>query len=256
MVFKITDESKKYGFSPEGSGVHSSRTIMAKELTILLNNVPQAGSISDYQKAIIENNVLLKKTSATRNESFTRLRTLYSLDPKVIVFRALLDLWATDTNSQPLLALLCATCRDKFLRSSISLIINTPIGERLNSNRFEKHITPELPDFAKKTTETMSRNLSSSWTQSSHLEGRSEKIRRKVNPTPSVVAYALLLGYLCGARGDGLYDTSWIKVLDSNIFFLHNLTKIAAQYGWLEYKKSGEVTEITFSFLLRNSSEK
>jgi hypothetical protein len=252
VVFQFTDESKKYGFSYDGSGVHSSRTIMAKELAILINSVPQAENIFDYQHAIIEDNVLLKKTFATRKESFTRLRTIYSLDPKVLVFRALKDLWETSSGSQSLLSLLCAICRDKFLRASTSIIINTPIGQSLNSEEFEKHIQVELPDFAKKTVETMSRNISSSWTQSGHLAGRNEKIRSKVIPTAPVVAYALLMGYLCGARGDNLFETPWIKVLDSTVYSLHNLAKNAALSGWLDYKKSGEVTEITFKYLMRN----
>ena len=255
MVFQLPEECKKYGFSTEGSGVHSSRTIMTRELETLLSSTPKATCIDDYLTAIIDENVLLKKTTITRKESFTRLKTLYSLDPNRIIFRALQDLWVIAPNSQPLLALLCAISRDKFLRSSTSIILKTPIGECINSSEFEKHIQIELPNFAQKTIETMSRNISSSWTQSGHLEGRSEKTRKQVIPTPPVVAYALLLGYLCGARGEGLFESPWVKILDTNVFTLYNLTIVAAQNGWLDYRKSGSVTDVSFSYLLRDTQE-
>jgi hypothetical protein len=111
------------------------------------------------------------------------------------------------------------------------------LAKKLNASDFENDLQVELPDYAKITLETMSRNLSSSWTQSGHLVGRSDKIRKQVIPSPQVVTYALLLGYLNGSRGEGLFDTLWVKVIDSNIFSIYNLAKNAAQNGWLDYKK-------------------
>lgn len=101
MIYQFSNEVIKFGFSAKGSGVHSSRTIMVNEFMILLNSKPEARNIIEFQNAIIDDNVLLKKTSATRKESYIRLRTLYSLNPNVIIFRALRDLWLTNKESLP-----------------------------------------------------------------------------------------------------------------------------------------------------------
>ena len=67
---------------------------------------------------------------------------------------------------------------------------------------------------------------------------------------PSSCAYALFLGYLCGERGEGLFHTPWAQILDAPAYTLHNLAKAASQYGWLEYRQSGSVTDISFRYLL------
>lgn len=65
------------------------------------------------------------------------------------------------------------------------------------------------------------------------------------------VAYALFLGHLSGARGDGLFDTLWVRLLDGHLGDMRAQAATASQQGWLEYRFSGGITEITFRHLLR-----
>ena len=63
-------------------------------------------------------------------------------------------------------------------------------------------------------------------------------------------AYALLLGYLCDVRGEALFHTLWARLLDAPIHILREQAIRASQQGWLEYRHAGEVTEISFHYLL------
>jgi hypothetical protein len=47
----------------------------------------------------------------------------------------------------------------------------------------------------------MGQNAGSSWQQSGHLRGKLNKVRQRANSRPVAVAYALILGHLCGERG-------------------------------------------------------
>ena len=94
------------------------------------------------------------------------------------------------------------------------------------------------------------RNTSSSWTQSGHLKGRGRKYRQKVNPTPVVTTYALLLGYILGSRGSGLFSTFWAKVLDTPAEELISLATDAKRLGFLDLSQAGGVVEVSLSRLL------
>src|SRR5438132_11877138 len=115
MTIQDPPLSKEYGFVDEPIGTHSSRTMMLAELRLLLAACQPSASLEEYRAAIVDENVLLRKTVATRNVSFRRLRELYILDRKVVLFRALRDLWDEDIQAQPLLTLLSAVARDSIL---------------------------------------------------------------------------------------------------------------------------------------------
>ncbi len=104
------------GFGDSAMGVHSSRTMMLAELRLLLTARPASAGLEEYRSAVLDDNVLLKETAATRRESFRRLRELYSLDRRVTTFRTLRDLWDADPQVQPLLALLCGCARAPILQ--------------------------------------------------------------------------------------------------------------------------------------------
>src|SRR6266516_2995924 len=129
MSLQIPALSNEYGFVNEPVGAHSSRTMMLAELRLLLSACPQSAGLEEYRSAILDENVLLKKTVATRKASFRWMRELYALDRKTLLFRALRDLWDEDTQAQPLLALLSAVARDLLLRSTAERILSVPVGE-------------------------------------------------------------------------------------------------------------------------------
>ena len=74
-------------------GAHTSRTMQLPGLDVLLEVVPAEAESSQYKDAVIEHNVLGKKTLNSRQRSYRYLRELYALDPDILLFRALRDLW-------------------------------------------------------------------------------------------------------------------------------------------------------------------
>jgi hypothetical protein len=244
----------RYGFVDQSLGAHLARTIMVEELGYLFHACAPTFDTNDYRKAIIEENVLLKKTTGTRGESAYRLRQLYGLSPSVIIFKALRELWDITDRGRPLLALLCALARDPVLRCTSDLIIETPEGGDLAAKSFEAVIAERYPGrLNAKTIASAGRNVASSWTQSGHLLGTKEKTRKLVKSEPVVVAYALFLAYLTGARGEALFVSDWLKILDTPNHTARTFAQQAAQQGWLEYRHSGQVTDITFRhFLVEN----
>ena len=99
------------------------------------------------------------------------------------------------------------------------------------------------------------RHAASSWQQSGHLSGRLRKVRTRAESRPAAVGYALLLGTLCGVRGEALFHTLWCRLLDAPTDTLHAQALAASQRGYLEYRHAGGVTEVAFRHLLRNTDE-
>lgn len=254
-MFVVPDSALLFGFLNDPVGTHGSRTIMLKELQLLLGACPRPTSYDEFRTAVLEYNVLLKNTDSTRKESFRRLRELYAIDESVMIFRALRDLWDENEEAQPLIALLCATARDSLLRASADLILATPQEQRVTPQMIEEITAQTFPNRYNPTSlANIGRHAASSWQQSGHLKGRGKKIRVKANSQPAAVTYALLFGYLCGERGEALFQTLWCRLLDTPLHTLHAQAQAASQLGWLEYRHSGNVTDITFHHLLRDKT--
>src|SRR5258708_8408477 len=126
MSLHLSISVDEFGFFKEPVSVHSGRTMMLADLRLLLAAYPQTASLSEYQAAIIEENVLLKRTVATRRASFLKLRDLYALINTVVLFRALRDLWHDNVEDQHFLALLLALARDALLRGTAEKILAIP----------------------------------------------------------------------------------------------------------------------------------
>ncbi len=249
-------ETEQFGLINNQLGAHLGRTIMVEEFVKLMASCNANATVEDYRKAIIEDNVLLKNSSGARVESFRRLKQLYSLDPSKIIFYAMRELWGYTTSSHNLLSLLCAIARDPILRSTTQLVLEASEGTTLTAKDFERIVSESFPGrLNPKTLASTGRNLASSWTQSGHLLGEKGKTRQKVTPDSTVISYALFLAYLSGDRGNALFDSMWLKLLDTSVHHLHNLAQQAAQKGWLEYRHAGQVTEITFRHFMEKINE-
>jgi hypothetical protein len=227
---------------------------MISALTALLDSVPAAAPYSDYERAALDSNVLGKQTEGARRRTFRYLRELYLLRPQALLFRALRDLWLDDRQAQPLLAGLCALARDSVFRASSDTILRTHAGDRLRAREFAEVVGAQFPDVYRETTlAKIGRNVFSSWEQTGHLAGgqRLTKIRTQPACRPANVTYALMLGYLEGARGHALFRTLWAKVLDQPTSHLFDLAANASQRGLMEFRHAGGVVEVTFHELLR-----
>lgn len=224
---------------------------MLDEIVMLLDAVPSHGNPDDYSTATIEGNVTEKKTAATRRNTIQRLRELYALDPSITIFRILRRLWSLDPPGRPLLALLCALARDPLFRTSASSVLSLKPGAELSRQDLIQALqSAGSHRWNEDTLDKIARNVSSSWAQAGHLGGRVRKIRQRIKPTPLVAAYALVLGYLEGVRGNQLFRTMWAKCLDVTPDELLQLAKDAKRIGVLDLKQAGEVVEIGFSTLL------
>ena len=240
------------GFRFGDKGTHTSRTIMLSELSELLDGCDSAASREAYAEAIIADNLLNKKTSATRRLTNQRLGELYALDAASPLFRIMRQFWQTDVVGRPLLAMLMALCRDPLLRATAPEIFRVPVGEELRRNALSEAIRSAVgPRLNDNILDKVVRNAGSSWTQSGHLSGRVRKIRQRVKATALSAAYALYIGYLTGERGSALLSTSWAKVLDSNPDELLFLAMDARRLGVLELREAGSVVDITFPNLLK-----
>lgn len=240
------------GFSFERGGAHSSRTIMLDELSSLFEYVNQADARKkDYQRAIVEDNCLAKRSGKTRTLTFRHLVDLYGLDSQIVLFRAMRFFWQRDTESRALLALLSAYARDSVLRTASKFIIDTPEGAMITRESLEKIIDDcESGRFSEATLKSTAQNINSSFTKSGHLIGKAKKIRSRAGATAGSVAYALFLGYLCGSRGRELFETEFSKLLDCSFDRMLELTEEASRKGWIICKRIGTVIEVLFPALI------
>jgi len=225
--------------------------MMLSELQSLLAAVPGIRERPEYEHAVLEDNCLGKRTLATRTLSLQRLSELYAVEPNVPLFRILRDLWDVSQQGQPQLALLLALARDPLLRMTAAPVLNTAIGKEFA----RQDMTDALSEgtggrFNASTLDKIVRNTSSSWTQAGHLQGRARKFRQQIRATPAASAYALLLGYLQGIRGQSLFHCPWIKVLDLDDLEARERADDAKRLGLLDVKQSGSLIDITFPALL------
>lgn len=245
------------GFREGATSVHTSRTMMLDELSLLLAKVSANGKAASYFSAIVDDNALGKPTKTTRQRTAKRLEELYSLDPTCALFRLLRHFWHADQAGRPMLALLAAAARDPLLRETTPFVLGIAAGERVTPEDIAKHLNEKYPKrFQASTALATAQRLASSWAQAGYLAGKVKKTRSRPTVTPVVAAFAVLLGYLCGFRGKLLLDSTWTRLLDRSPADLTELVIEASRQGWLNYKAAGSVVEITFPGLLRPQEEK
>lgn len=254
-MVSISEKNKKlarFGFSFERGGAHSSRTIMLEELGTLLSYMDRNDAEkSDYLHAIDEDNCLGKRSKKTRLLTYRHLLDLYSLDHTKILFRSLLFFWQRDKAAFPLVALLCAYSRDSILRSTASFILKFPEGATVSRESLEEFIDAQEPGrFSKATLKSTAQNINSTWTKSGQLSGKNKKIRTRAIPAAGSISYALLLGYLQGIRGQALFQTEYIKILECSFERAIELAEEASRKGWIILKRVGDVIEVLFPLLI------
>src|SRR4051812_284428 len=66
--------------SRASGGAHTSRTMMLAELRTLLASTLEEATRDHYRHAVLEDNVLGKRSTSSRQRSFRYLRELYGLD--------------------------------------------------------------------------------------------------------------------------------------------------------------------------------
>lgn len=243
-----------FGFRTGKKGVHNTRTMMLSDLVELLQEFPQEAGKEEYRKAVVEENLLAKNTASTRKYNFQRLTELYGLDPEIPLFRIFRELWDQSERGRSLLAMLLALARDPMLRLTAEPVLAMETGERFEKTEVQRVVKEKTGDrFSETSIKKISRMTGSSWTQAGHLEGRRKKTRVRPEATPTNTTYALVLGALCGVRGELLFDTFWAQVLDAPEHELHDQAQAASRRGLLTYRNAGGIIEVDISPMLTPS---
>jgi len=247
---------EQMGFRFGDKGAHTSRTMMLAELTALLHECPASAGRAEYAAAVVERNCLAKHTAATRKLTLQRISELYALDSAVPIFRLLRFFWDADERVRAQLALLAALARDPLLRATAPVVMAMQSGEEIARQRLTDALRAAVEGrLNDEVLDKVVRNTASSWSQSGHLIGRSRKKRARVEPSPASTAFALVLGYLMGMRGQNLFETLFARVLDREVSELTFLAMDAKRLGFLDIKSGGGLTIISFDGLL-NEQEK
>jgi hypothetical protein len=225
--------------------------MMLNEAETLFSAIPRNADRSTYQSAVIDENVLLKRTVSNREKTLRFLRELYGLDLNDAVFAALRLFWDADLPARPLLALLNAVYRDEVLRPSAAVILASRPSSPVTKQELAEAIAEAYPQrFGSKSLDKVGRNVASTWTQSGHLSGRVMKVRVPVKATVGAATFALFLGWLDDLRGLALFDSLWARLVSEDGRELDALAFAASNRDWLRYKRLGSVVEVDFMPLL------
>lgn len=217
---------------------------MLEELGAVLAAAPGLVDRSAYVAAIIDGNCLAKPTASTRRSSTQRLGELYALDPLVALFRVLRSLWQVDAQARPLLATLVALARDPLFMASAVSVLAQPVGADLQRAPIREALRQVVGErMNDDTLDKVVRNVASSWTQAGHLQGRTFKIRNRVQAPPTAVAFALWIGHEAGFRGEELLTSGWVAALDCTASSARGLALEAKRVGLIDLRVSGDVIE-------------
>ena len=223
---------------------------MLAELTQLFDATPAYAKRDGYAEAIIEGNCLSKPTAATRRLTNQRLGEMYGLDPATPAFRVLRSLWSHQPDGRALLAILMAIARDPLLAATAAPVVLLPPGADFRKEPMRKALQALVGERLNSSTlDKVCRNAASSWAQSGHLQGRTFKTRKLTAPTPLVVAFAMYLSHAAGFRGEGIFSSAWLRVVDCDPSRARHLALEAKRIGLIDLRMSGEVIELNMSRL-------
>jgi hypothetical protein len=229
------------------SSVHTSRTIMFKELSDVMAQAEHAASYTE----VLENNATGKSTRTNELKTNRYLRKLYEFDESSPAFKAFEYFWRTAGSAdRPFLALLFALGNDDLLNRSVDIIKAASIGNRARVEDFEELIELHCPgNYSANTRKSAGQNLASSWKQAGYLEGKIKNIRVETNPGSFVVAFAMLLAYLDGCRGQFVMESKWVRALCIDQVRVRELAFEASRHDLLRFQSSGAVVTVSFGEL-------
>lgn len=142
--------------------------------------------------------------------------------------------------------------RDYLLRESAPVVLSVPEGEKVTIDGLEENIESlHSKQFTPNTRRSLAQNIASSWKQAGFIVGKAKNIRTRTAPTHRTVAFAVLLAYFDGLRGDYLLTSPTVKVLDLSELDLRDKLFEAAKRDLLQYQYSGSVTTVSFRNLFR-----
>jgi hypothetical protein len=247
----------KLGFYFGVSGAHAGRSLMLEDLAILIDAMPKPMNRAACKVAIMDDNLLGKATFNNRDHVNRRLGQLYGLDDSICLFRNFRRLREMDPNSATMLALLLALARDALLRATSEFVIKAPVGTEID--RAELSATLDHRFAGRMSANTLRHavgNLLHTWQMTGHVTSTSPGRRqRPAESGPGATAFALFLGWLEGSKGEALFRTNWVQVLDRSMGDCVDLATIASKRGMLDFLNAGGVMELRFPGYLTPEEE-
>ncbi len=249
--WQITKKHEALGFSSARTGGHLARSMMLQDLRSLVESSGPEASKAELETLILEDNVLGKPTFSSRKKSLRHLVQHYALDPQSCLYRLLRKFAEEDASCLPMLAIVCAFCRDEQLRQSFQLLRGLSNGTTLSRERMGSHLEQENPGrFSAAMKKSLAQNVMTSWRDACHLEGRAVKHRTRPEPQLIASVYAMLAGYLFGLRGEGLLSSVFAELVSPDPALIISHLSAASNRGWLRFRRAGGVVEIDFLPLL------
>lgn len=244
------------GFRFGVNGPHAARTMMLDDVRILFAHVPTAATRADYAQAVLTENVLGKPTKKSRELALRHLTTLYGLDTRLAIFRALRRLWPIDDAAQPILALTAALARDPLLRGTQAFILDKKLGTHVSREDLERCLAADHQDrFSPASLKSFAQNMNGTWTAAGFLSGHSRKTRSVPVASPVNIALCLFLGHLEGLSGQRLFTSTWANLLPGSPGELEALANSAFHRGLLVFLNAGGVKEVRFPDYLTKEDE-
>ena len=228
--------------------VHTARTMMFLELS----KVMDFSVDSDNYQESMKNNVFGKKSQDGIKKTSNFLTQLYGFSIQIPQFKALKHFWMeSGVNERQLISFVYAFQRDYLLRESLSVLANAKIGDKVAIELFMENIEKHQPSkFSKITVHSIAKNLASSWKQAGFITGKVKNTRTQPDISYKVVAFAMLLSFLEGDRGDFIMHSNCVNALCLGETKLRELAVEASKRDYLQYQFAGSVTSISFDKLI------
>lgn len=228
--------------------VHTSRTIMFAEFEKVMDYSAEDNNFFEALK----DNVIGKKSSSGIEKTTNYLRQLYGFNMEDAAFKAIKYFWSlVETSEKSLLAFILAIRNDELLSESIPVVSKTEIGTKAAIESFEQNIESFHPArYSPKTRKSLAQNIASSWKRAGFIEGKVKNSRVEPKISPQIAAFAFLMAYLDGARGEFIWSHKCIKALCSSEQKLRELAMACAKIDLIQYQHAGNVTTISFNSLI------
>lgn len=217
---------------------------MSSELSQVMNHSIEGGDFNE----ILNSNVSNKLSNRNLLKTNQYLKQLYGFNEKDLSFRCFKHYWTlADNEKKSIITLLLALSNDFLLSESIDIVVNSKVGERVAIEKFDDNIEKyHQGKYSVNTRRSAAQNVASSWKQAGYIQGKIKNIRVQPIHDYYTVAFALLLSYLHGDRGEYILLSKWVKALALSTDELRDLIKEAAKRDLLQYQYGGNVTVISY----------
>jgi len=221
--------------------------MMFAELSKVMDHAIQEDMYLDS----LNQNIANKKTKTNQDKTTGYLKQLYGFDIKYNPFKVFKYFWQIASEKEKtVLSLLYALGEDFLLAESCPVVASTKPGDKVTIEKLEENIESHYQGrYSDNTRRSLAQNIASTWKQSGFITGKVKNIRTQPDIGYHTVAFAFLMAYFNGDRGDFILTSVWSKALCLGDIQIRELAIEAAKRDLLQYQFAGSVTAISFNNL-------